>query len=491
MTKQHRLFELIRSLTKAEKRHFKLYVAGNGKHSNYLQLFDAIDKQARYDEQLIKAQFKGQVFIRQIHGTKNYLYQLILKSLGNFHNKTSIDATLRELLQAVEILFRKELLDHCEIKLNKAEKLAQQYEKHTSLLEILAWKRKLLLSRHAAAEIKPNVEAVLEQERQSIKKIDTVNQYWSRIINIFQRHSGNCDAVKNDPLLSSIEYANTLQAKILFYHIRYSDSLFNQNTQRAEDAITQLINLLEQHPERIREDPMTYITAINNHISLLLHNKQLARIPKLLDKIRTIPKQYKLDEKHPLAVRSVLRTYNVELEMYRDTRQFAAGIALIKNINPLLEKHHAIVPREYFLLFNYQFAYMHFLQRDYPQSLYWLNTLAKHNVHGIREDILTFARWLTLINHFELNHIDVLKYAVDTTRHFLNKKRELFEYEKILLTFFSQLSVSPDNRYPLLFKALYTTLFESDSNLVPANVLDYLNLKHWINYKLSELNQQQ
>jgi len=488
MAKQQPLFELIKSLTKAEKRHFKLFTSGSGKHSNYVKLFDAVDKQTNYDEQLIRHQFSGQTFIRQLHVTKNYLYQLILKSLSNFHNNSTVDAILREQLQAIDVLYRKELLDHCEKHINKAEKLAHQYEKNTILLEILAWKRKLLLSRNATPHIKTEVATVLQQEQNALQKIETVNRYWSYIINIFDRNSGNCDTFKNDLYLTNTDHADTLQAKTLLYHIRYSDKLLNQNHEGAEKAITQLIDLFEQHPERIREDPMAYITAINNKVALQLHRKQQATIPALLAKIRSIPKQYKLDEKHPFTVRSLLRTYNVELEMYRDTHQADLGIALIKKITALLDKHRSTIPHEYTLLFNYQFAYLYFLQQNHQQSLQWLNTLAKHNIHDTREDILTFARLLTLINHFELNHIDVLKYAVDTTRRFLKKKRELHEYEKILLNFFSQLSISPSNRYPHLFATLNTTLFKPQSTLVSEHVLDYLDFKRWIDIKLSQLN---
>ena len=51
------LFQLIRSLEKAEKRHFKLYINRNSSNENLkiVQLFDALDKAKEYDEkQLLK-----------------------------------------------------------------------------------------------------------------------------------------------------------------------------------------------------------------------------------------------------------------------------------------------------------------------------------------------------------------------------------------------------------------------------------------------------
>ncbi|HCA43489.1 MAG TPA: hypothetical protein DEP28_09590, partial [Bacteroidetes bacterium] len=92
------LFELINSLTKSEKRYFRIYsslLSGKRKQEmNYLKLFNEIEKQCKtgiYDEKKIKEKFKGNNFIKQLTFTKNYLYNLILKSLFNFYSDNSPD----------------------------------------------------------------------------------------------------------------------------------------------------------------------------------------------------------------------------------------------------------------------------------------------------------------------------------------------------------------------------------------------------------------
>jgi len=49
------LFQLIRSLEKAEKRHFKLYIKRSSSNENLkiIQLFDALDKLNEYDEKVL------------------------------------------------------------------------------------------------------------------------------------------------------------------------------------------------------------------------------------------------------------------------------------------------------------------------------------------------------------------------------------------------------------------------------------------------------
>jgi hypothetical protein len=48
------LHDLIKSLTKSEKRFFKLHSSLQSGDKNYLRIFDAIDKQKVYDEDAIK-----------------------------------------------------------------------------------------------------------------------------------------------------------------------------------------------------------------------------------------------------------------------------------------------------------------------------------------------------------------------------------------------------------------------------------------------------
>ena len=67
MTKKGNLFFLIQSLSKSEKRYFKIFCFGQKVDKNYLKLFDAIDAQEVYDEAAIRRQFAKATFIQQLH----------------------------------------------------------------------------------------------------------------------------------------------------------------------------------------------------------------------------------------------------------------------------------------------------------------------------------------------------------------------------------------------------------------------------------------
>ena len=76
------LFQLIKSLEKAEKRNFKLFVKRNSAQEDLkiIVLFDALDKMDQYDEELLLKKHKT-IRKQQLSNLKAHLYKQILASL--------------------------------------------------------------------------------------------------------------------------------------------------------------------------------------------------------------------------------------------------------------------------------------------------------------------------------------------------------------------------------------------------------------------------
>ena len=76
------LFQLIHSLEKSEKRHFKLYIKRSSAKEDLkiIQLFDALDKLHDYDEKLLLRRLPT-IEKPQLANLKTHLYKQILSSL--------------------------------------------------------------------------------------------------------------------------------------------------------------------------------------------------------------------------------------------------------------------------------------------------------------------------------------------------------------------------------------------------------------------------
>ena len=85
------LFTLVKSLTKAEKRNFKLYVnrLQNSGDRKFLQLFEALDKLNAYEEDTLLK--KTGIAKKHLANLKRNLYKQILTSLRLIHINKNID----------------------------------------------------------------------------------------------------------------------------------------------------------------------------------------------------------------------------------------------------------------------------------------------------------------------------------------------------------------------------------------------------------------
>ena len=135
MTREQKdnLFVLIKSLSKSEKRQFKLYVGrlGVNEDSKFLLLFKILQKLSVYDESIILK--NGFVKKQQLSNLKAHLYKQILISLRLNPSHQNIRIQIREQLDFATILYHKGLYTQS-LKILCTEKEPKMLEEQKSLL---------------------------------------------------------------------------------------------------------------------------------------------------------------------------------------------------------------------------------------------------------------------------------------------------------------------------------------------------------------------
>ncbi|MEI9959152.1 MAG: hypothetical protein WDM90_23205 [Ferruginibacter sp.] len=138
------LFQLIKSLEKAEKRHFKLYIKRSSSREDLkiIQLFDAIDKGKDYDEKIILKKLPG-IEKPQYANLKAHLYKELLASLRLLKSTDSIDLQLHEQLDYARILYNKGLYLQSLKILERAKDLAKNYHQESFLIQVISLEKKI------------------------------------------------------------------------------------------------------------------------------------------------------------------------------------------------------------------------------------------------------------------------------------------------------------------------------------------------------------
>ena len=125
------LFQLVHSLEKSEKRHFKLYIKRSSAKEDLkiIRLFDALDKLNEYDEKLLFKALKD-VTKTQLANLKTHLYKQLLASLRLLRTNDNIDLKLSEQLDNARLLYNKGLKIQSLNILEKAKEIARANQKN-------------------------------------------------------------------------------------------------------------------------------------------------------------------------------------------------------------------------------------------------------------------------------------------------------------------------------------------------------------------------
>jgi hypothetical protein len=138
------LFQLVQSLEKSEKRHFKLYIKrSSGKEElKIVRLFDALDKLQVYDEKQLLKKLPG-VTKPQLNNLKSHLYKQLLASLRLLKTAENTDLQLSEQLDHARLLYNKGLKLQSLRILEKAKELAKANSKYNYLAQVISLEKKI------------------------------------------------------------------------------------------------------------------------------------------------------------------------------------------------------------------------------------------------------------------------------------------------------------------------------------------------------------
>jgi len=171
------LIELIRTLTKAEKRHFRLLVKRNQANEEllFLQLFDLLDKQKRYNEALILRKIPA-IKKRQLSNLKAHLYKQLLLSLRLLYRPHNMDIEIRERLDYARVLYNKGLYRQSLEILQKAKSAAKNARLNALILEVLDFE-KLIEGQYITRSIDTRAETLARESKVATIQASRIHEF--------------------------------------------------------------------------------------------------------------------------------------------------------------------------------------------------------------------------------------------------------------------------------------------------------------------------
>lgn len=438
MSKEDSLFSLIKSLSQTEKRYFKVNSQVQGKQNNYMLLFEAIDKMDDYDEAVLLKKFKGTTFIKHLPSEKNYLYDLILKTMRSYHASRTVSHELHNLLQEILFLLDKGLYDACLKKIKKAKKLAYDFDKYSELLEVIHWQRKLLRFLKLPNLLEETLELATERKRVMEifnNEFELVGLYERVLVlsksKLFKQDTESREElllIEKSEILTSVEKAISFKAKTFFYLCRSYISLLNGDQIACKENNEKAIALWESRPDRINEEPDRFKALLSNYLSDSFAHHTDESFKRIVAKFRKLesssPKEEALD---------FIQILKIELLYYMNKPDLGSARNSIKYFEANLEKLESAIEKASLISIYFNISSIYFLSEDFDSCKVWIEKIIDQK-SDVQPNIQHFARIMQLIINFETTPL-VADYFYGMTYRYLYKYAQQSAFEKAILKY--------------------------------------------------------
>jgi tetratricopeptide (TPR) repeat protein len=488
------LFTLIKSLSKSEKRQFKLYVGrlGGNVNANFMTLFNLLDKVSDFDDVLILK--KTHIKKQQISNTKAHLYKQILVSLrfNPVHQNTR--AHIREQFDFAAILYSKGLYKQSLKILDKSKELALKSGENNLAFEIVEFE-KVIESQYITRSMSNRAKDLTNQA----KKLSQKNVRISKLSNLsLQLYSLLLKEgyVKNDDNAKElIKYFNKRVPKYDLSELGFKEKLFLYKAYLWYNLILQdfvmsykyaqkWVNLFDENPEMKRQNPVFYIKGIDYLLESLFFIKHHTKFNEILNKLK-----FDLDSEH-ITINENTKTLSFlcysqnKLNLYFLEGRFTKGLDYVQKLLTDLKNYELKIDAHHVMVFYYKVASMYFGAGKNEECIFYLEKIIANKALKMREDLLCFARILNLVAHYDAGLDENIDKLIVSTYKFLVKMNDLHEVQRKMILFLKNLN----NIYPQDLKKAFIKLYDAlkvyENHPFEKRAFLYLDVLSWLESKI-------
>lgn len=494
------LFQLVKSLEKSEKRNFKLFVKRNSASDDLkiIQLFDALDKMADYDEATLLKKNKA-IRKQQLSNMKAHLYKQILASLRIIKDENNIDIQLHELMDHARILYNKGLYLQTLKALKQFKDLARENNQISYLQQALFFEKKieaLYITRsmqHRADE--------LCQEADSVNNALTiVNRLSNLSLQLYSwyiqhGHARNEKDMRSIQVFFQINLPQEAGRLTGFYERLYLYQSYCWYAFIRLDFLQyyrycqKWVDLFDTNPDMLAVETASYIKAMHNlmsaHFDLLNSDKLAADIKKFEQFARH--KLVAQNDNNRILTYQYLYTARINLYFLQGT--FEKGLKMVPFLEDMLKQYGIYLDTHRVLVFYYKIACLYFGSGNNEKAIDYLNRIINQKA-DLRTDLQCYARLLHLIAHYELGNFDLLEYLIKSVYRYMARMESLSKVEEEMFAFLRRSFHVGAHALTPEFEKLLVKLKKYEGNPLETRAFAYLDVISWLESKINKVNVQ-
>lgn len=488
------LFQLVKSLEKAEKRNFKLYIKRNtgGEDLKIVQLFDALDKMQEYDEnQLLKNKSLRK---QQLSNIKSHLYREILASLRILKDTDNIDLQLHELMSHARILYNKGLYLQSLKMLDRMKELAKANNQFSYLMQALFFEKKIE-SLHITRSMQDRAEVLTlesEQTNQILVRISRLSNlslqlYSWYIRNGHARNEEEFEAITKffkDHLPRNASHVKGFYERLYLYQSYCWYTFIRQDWLLYYRYTSKWVELFKKEPQMIQVETASYIKGVHNLLNAHFGLRNYQKFYDTLKEFEDFTQSEIVQQTENNRVQSFVYLHIALINKHFLHGTFKEGLALVEYISEKLNEYSLYLDRHRVLVFHYKIASLYFGSGDPATAIDHLNKIINWKV-DLRTDLQCYSRLLHLISHYELGNYQLVEYLARSVYRFMAKMEHLSVVEKDILEFLRDSFRIKPSDLKNEFSKLVVKLKAQEDNPLETRAFSYLDIISWLESKIS------
>ena len=488
------LFQLIHSLEKAEKRHFKLYIkrSSSKEELKIVQLFDAIDKMKDYDEKALLKKLNG-ITKPQLSNLRTHLYKQVLASLRLLKSADSMDLQLNEQFDYAHILYKKGLYMQSLRILEKAKEMAKANQKFNFLTQVIALEKRIE-GLHITRRLLDRSESLSAEAIEVSVHIDTVARLSNLALKLYgwwvrygharneEDESGVKQFMKENLPVKARKQTGFYERLYLYQSYAWY-AFIRQDFLQYYRYTQKWVDLFQEQPLMIRVETGHYIKGLHNLLNAHFDLRNYNKFPETLKQLEDFAKTDRVKQHDNFRVQAFIYISQAKINQHFMHGSFKEGLSLVPGIEDKLEQDALFIDRHRVLVLTYKIAMLYFGSGNYDTCIDYLQKIINDQV-DLRYDLQCYARLLHLLAHYELGNYELMEPLTKSVYRFMAKMENLTGIEEEIFRFLRHsLKVSRQELKQELEKFLHKVK-QFEKNRFETRSFAYLDIISWLEGKV-------